>query len=267
MGKIILTKEQEQQLINTYLLGKSQKESGKKVGVGYKVVQRVLQKNNIPIRTQGESRTLYHVNNNFFKVQSRSMAYILGLLGSDGCVAQNKNIVYIELQREDKPILEKINKILENERPIQDYTTGRGYENSKLYFYSKEIKKDLAMYHIIPNKTYDSNYAFPELLKEEFYMDYIRGLFDGDGCIKSSNHCVTWQIDTGCKDIAYKIQKYLASLGIEAKIAILPKVHINLYRVYCYNQQNCKKIFSLLYKDTDLYLQRKYNKFIELLKF
>ena len=265
MGKTILTQEQINTIINSYLSGKSQKESGKEVGVGYKVVQRVLKENNITIRSQGESRTKYHVNDDFFKTQSPEMAYILGLLGSDGCVAQNKNIIYIELQRQDKAILEKVNNILQNERPIQDYITGRGYENSKMYFYSKTIKEDLADFHIVPNKTYSNEYKFPELLEEKYYADYIRGLFDGDGCIKDSNHCITWQIDTGSQDIAIQLQKYLTTLGIEAKILTLPKTNINIYRLYCYNQKNCKKVFSLIYNNSELYLQRKYDKFKSLL--
>lgn len=265
MGKIYLTKKQEQIIIDKYLQGASQKESGKAVGVGYKIVQRVLKENNISIRTQGESRTLYKVNNDFFKTQTREMAYILGLLGSDGCVAKNKNVIYIELQRQDRDILEKINTIIGNERPVQDYTTGRGYENSKMYFYSKEIKQDLAEYHIIPNKTYETEYRFPEKLKKEFYFDYIRGLFDGDGCIKTTNPTITWQIDTSSKDIAEQICLYLQSFDIEAKISILPKTNISIYRIYCYNKKNCKKLFNLLYHDTNLFLKRKNDKFIELL--
>lgn len=265
MGKIYLTKDQEQIIIDKYLQGASQKESGQAVGASYKIVQRVLKENNIPIRTQGKSRTLYHVNNNFFKTQTREMAYILGLLGSDGCVARNKNVIYIELQRQDRDILEKVNTIIGNERPVQDYTTGRGYENSKMYFYSKEIKQDLAKYHIIPNKTYEAEYKFPEELREEFYFDYIRGLFDGDGCIKASNPTITWQIDTSSKDIAEKVCSYLQSFNIEAKISTLSKTNINIYRIYCYNKNNCKKLFDLLYYNTNLFLKRKKDKFIELL--
>ena len=267
MGKIILSKEKEAIIIKNYLNGLSQRASGEAVGVSYKIVQNVLKENNIPIRSQGESRTKYHVNNDFFKTQSREMAYILGLLGSDGCVARDQNIIYIELQRQDKPLLEQVNIILQNERPIADYTTGRGYENSKLYFYSAEVKKDLKKYHIIPNKTYDSDYIFPELLEEQYYCDYIRGLFDGDGCIKSTNPTITWQIDTSSKDIADKVCAYLNQKNINAKIGILPKTNINIYRIYCYNKQNCHKIFDLLYNNTNLYLKRKYLHFLELLNF
>lgn len=266
MGKIHLTKEQILTIINGYSQGLSQKASGKLVNVSAKVAKRVLEENNISLRSQGETRTIFHVNNDFFKIQSREMAYILGLLGSDGCVARNKNVVYIELQRQDKEILEKINTILENERPISDYVTGRGYENSKMYFYSSEIKKDLAKYNIIPNKTYDKQYKFPELLEEKYYFDYFRGLFDGDGCIKSTNPTITWQIDTSSKDIANKICEYLNRYGIEVKISVLPKTNIDIYRVYCYNKKNCRKIFELLYNNTDLYLKRKYLKFVELLE-
>ena len=266
MGKIYLTKQQISTIINGYQNGLSQKASGALVNVSAKVVKRVLEDNGIQIRTQSETRTLFHINNDFFKTQSREMAYILGLLGSDGCVARNKNLIYIELQRQDKEILEKINLILENERTVSDYITGRGYENSKMYFYSSEIKKDLAKYYIIPNKTYDNNYRFPDLLEEKYYFDYIRGLFDGDGCIKSTNPTITWQIDTSSADIANKVCNYLNANNINAKISILPKTNINIYRVYCYNKANCEKLFELLYNNTDLYLERKHSKFVELLK-
>ena len=266
MGKIILTKQQEKNIIEHYLNGMSQKKSGELENVGYKVVQRILKENNIKIRKPEEKRTKFHVNENFFKTQSREMAYILGLLGADGCVARNKNVISIELQRQDKEILEKINSIIGNERPVSDYITGRGYENSKMYFYSSEIKKDLKNYHIIPNKTYEKEYCFPEKLNEQYYIDYIRGLFDGDGCVKASNPTICWQIDTSSKDIAEKICNYLKSFEINVKISTLPKTNMNIYRVYCYNKQNCNKIFNLLYNKTDLYLKRKYNKFINLLK-
>ena len=89
MGKISLTKQQEKNIIEHYLNGMSQKKSGELENVGYKVVQRILKENNIKIRKPEEKRTKFHVNDNFFKTQNREMAYILGLLGSVGCVASN----------------------------------------------------------------------------------------------------------------------------------------------------------------------------------
>lgn len=268
MGKsIILTKEQEDQIVYNYTVLKyGQKKSGAFIPVSDKIVKKVLLKNGIHIKTIQETNVnKYFVNHNYFKEQSEDMAYWIGILGSDGSVNRNENQIYIELQRKDRELLEKLNFSIENQRPVKDYETGRGYENSKLYFYSSEIKKDLEKYKIIPNKTYDKSYGFPDLLEEQYYKDYIRGLFDGDGSIKRGNS-ITWQIDTGSLDIVLKIQAFLAKKGIETQYMILKKTNIDIYRIYCYGKEKAQKIYNLLYTtNSSLYLKRKKDKFEELL--
>lgn len=266
--QIDLTEEQEKQIIYNYtVLKQGLRTAGKFIPVSDKIVTKVLAKYNIHHRTVQEANiNKYFVNHDYFKKQSHDMAYWLGILGSDGCVASNKNQIYIELQRSDKELLEKLNKTIENERPVQDYTTGKGYENSKLYFFSKEIKKDLQKYHIIPNKTYNQEYKFPEKLSQEYYFDYIRGLFDGDGCIKEVHGTPCFQIDTGSLDIAEHIVEIFKKYNIELKIQTLPKKNMDIYRVYAYSQEKNKKIYNLLYKDDPyLYLNRKKQKFLDLL--
>lgn len=267
MGKRVLTKDEENQIIYNYtILKMSQKNSGAFIKVSDKVVKRVLKENNIPIRTQGESRQKYFIKKDYFLNQTPNMAYILGLLASDGCVHGSKNLIYIELQRNDKELLEKVNKELENTRPIKDYESTKGYLNSKLWFYSKEAKDQLKEYHIIPNKTYSNDFKFPETLKEEFYIDYIRGLFDGDGSIKDTNCTPTWQIDSSSKDIIENIQQILLKYNIETKIQEKQSKNIPLYRIYCYGQKKCRKIYELLYNNAEIFMARKKEKFENLLK-
>lgn len=265
--QVNLTKEQEEQIIYNYtVLHYGQKKSGAFIPVSDRIVKRVLQEHNIHIKTIQETNVnKYWINHNYFKTQSEDMGYWLGILGSDGCIASNTNQIYIELQRGDKELLEKLNKTIENERPIKDYETGRGYENSKIYFYSKEIKKDLAIYNIIPNKTYDKNYTFPYLLNKQYYKDYIRGLFDGDGCIKKGTS-ITFQIDVGRKEIAEEIINYFKENNIDLSITELPKTNVILYRIYGYGKAKCQKIYNIIYNtNSDLFLKRKKNKFEELL--
>ena len=269
MGKsIILTKEQEEQIIYNYTVLKyGQKKSGAFIPVGDSVVKKVLIKHKIPIKSIQETNVnKLFVNHNYFKTQSEDMAYWIGILGSDGSVNKSENQIYIELQRQDKELLEKLNQSIENARPVKDYETARGYENSKLYFYSAEIKKDLAGYKIIPNKTYDKNYGFPYLLNKEYYKDYIRGLFDGDGSIKSGNS-LTWQIDSGSLEIILEIQKFLKEKGIETQYCVLPKKNIDIYRIYCYGKEKIQKIYNLIYNtNSSLYIKRKRDKFEMYLK-
>lgn len=269
MGKsIILTEEQEQRIIYNYtVLRYGQKRSGAFIPVGDKVVKRVLIKHNIPIKSIQETNVnKFFINHDYFKTQSEDMAYWIGILGSDGSVNREKNQVYIELQRQDRELLEKLNLTIENQRPVRDYETARGYKNSKIYFYSAEIKKDLAKYKIVPNKTYSKEYGFPFLLERQYYIDYIRGLFDGDGSIKQGSS-VIWQLDSGSLEIILEIQKFLKNeYNIETQYTICPKKNVNIYRLYCYGKEKVFKIYNLFYNTkSNLFLQRKKQKFEELL--
>lgn len=269
MGKIIVPQEQLEKIIYNYQnLKMAQGKAGKEFGYSAKIVKRLLQENNIYIRSQSEARQKYHIKENYFKNETRNMAYILGLLASDGCVASNKNIIYIELQRSDKELLEKVNEELGNERPVKDYCTSDGYENSKIYFYSKEAKQQLSEYNIIPNKTYSPNFGFPKKLNKQFWIDYIRGFFDGGGCIKDSNYTPTWEINSVNLDVIQTMQTFFKQEHqIELNIQTFTKNrNIPMYRLYCYGQEKCHKIFDLLYNNTDLFLNRKKEKFISLLK-
>ena len=219
MGKsIILTKEQEEKIIYNYtVLRYGQKKSGAFIPVSDKIVKKVLLKHNIPIKNIQETNVnKYFINHNYFKEQSEDVGYWIGILGSDGSVNRNKNEIYIELQRQDRELLEKLNSAIENQRPIRDYETARGYENSKIYFYSAEIKKDLKEFKIIPNKTYDKNYGFPFKLNKEYYKDYLRGLFDGDGNISTIGGTIRYT-STSLKLIK-DIREVLWSLGYSSRL-------------------------------------------------
>lgn len=139
-----LTLEEEKEICRLYQNGLSRIKLCEQFHRTDKTIKNILNKYNVHIRAIQESNvSKYKINDSFFELnkQNHNTAYILGMLASDGCVAGNENCIYIELQREDKEILEKINFILENERPVKDYETASGYLNSKLYFFFKENKR------------------------------------------------------------------------------------------------------------------------------
>ena len=248
------------------------RESRHKISIEYKMsdslIMRILKDNNIKIRSLQEQRiSRYKINENFFNpdLQSKEMAYILGLISSDGCISSSDNQIYIELQRGDRELLEKVNKILENEREVKDYIPSSGYENSKIYFFSAKIKEDLKKYNVVPNKTYSKDFIAPDILKKEFFIYYLLGYFDGNGCVKSSRDWTAWQIDTPSKCVAEYIQKNLLELGIDTNIKEEKKVNISIYRCITYKKANIKRIYELFYTNNNLYLERKYEKFSQLI--
>ena len=272
MSKTILTKEQEKEIIYKYsILGMSKNKLRLEYNVSEGTIKRALLRNNVHLRTIKETNiSKYYIQQDFFEYekQNSNSAYVLGLLASDGTIAKNENMVCIELQQSDREILEKINKVLKNERPIKDYERSNGYKNSKLYFFSRKIKEDLAFYDIIPNKTYEAD-DFIKNIKIEYFWDFIRGFFDGDGSIVNPNGTIRWQLDGVCLKTLQHIQQIIQDeYNIETKIVFSPdeRSTVPKYRLYCYSQEKCKKIFNFMYKDNCLKLNRKYNHFFELLK-
>lgn len=264
----VFTKEQEDSIIYDYVvLKEGRKKIGAKFGVSDSKILNILKKHGVHIRSiQEANSSRYKINEDFFTSQNENMAYLLGLIASDGCISNTDNQIYIELKREDKDLLIKVNNLLQNEREVKDYETGRGYLNSKIYFYSSKIKKDLRDYNIVPNKTYSKDFKFPNMLQKQYYWDFIRGYFDGNGSTVNAGGSIRWQLDTPSEDMANKICAFLNENDIAATIEKLPKVNIVIYRVYAYNKTNAKKIFDFLYKDKTIFLQRKKDKFISLMK-
>lgn len=274
MSKPMFSEEIQLEICKKYQNGISRNVLKKEYSCSDNAILNALKRHNITIRGIKESNiSKFKINQDFFEIdkQTCQSAYILGLLASDGCVASQENCVYIELQRQDRELLEKINTVLENERPVKDYCTIKGYENSKLYFFSRKIKTDLAQYNIIPNKTQYNN-DFMQNIVQDYEIDYIRGHFDGDGSIKWSNGSITFQIDSTSEKTLKHIQQTLLRFGIETKIVEKDDksvVNLTVYRLYCYGYEKCSKIFDLFYNTTPstklLRMERKYNHFLDLL--
>lgn len=253
--------------INKYGLIKT----GKNNGVGERIVRRVLLENKIHIRSRGEAAILsniqrrqFNLNDNYFSIENSNMAYLLGFLASDGTVDKKNNRIKIGLSSVDREFLVKIKEELNYEGDILDYTTSNGFLISELTFTSQQIKKDLAKYSIIPNKTF--TFKFPKNLNKKYWVDFIRGYFDGDGSVSTAgNNAIRWQICSATKDVLETIINFFYEEYHIKKVSILeqPRKNSTLY-YFQYSTNATKEIFSILYKKDGLKLSRKYLKFKEL---
>ena len=267
MKKRIFTKEEIDKVIYNYtVLGMGQKKAGAEFNMNDRLVKRLLLENNIPIKSIQETNvSKYKINHNYFSIQGHNQAYIIGFLGADGNISSKDNRIDLELFPADYEILEKIREELGLERPIKIYECANGYIKNKLYFHSAQIKKDLMNYGLVPNKTYSKDYHFPYILEDKYIIDYIRGLFDGDGSVKMTGNSLTFQIDSSNKMILRHIQNFLLqNYCIGTEISEQKKKNVILYRLYCYGE-NAKAIYRILYTPNSLFLKRKKDKWEELI--
>ena len=252
--------------VNRYGLIKT----GKQNGVGDRIVRRILLESKIHIRSQSEAaiianiqRRQFNLNDNYFSSENERMAYLLGFLASDGTIDKKNNRIKIGLSSVDKDFLIMIKKELGYEGDILDYQTSNGFNVSELTFTSQQIKKDLAKYNIVPNKTF--TYTFPESLNKKYWIDFIRGYFDGDGSVSTAGpHAIRWQICAANKQVLEKIIDFFYEEYSIEKVSILVQMKEHPLYYFQYSTTATKKIFSILYKENCLKLPRKYFKFKEL---
>ena len=237
-------------------------------------ITQTLKENGVQLRTYVEAKQLgrkYELNDNFFKNQNHNMAYILGLIAADGNVAKRENGIFIELHSQDEYLLEEINKITGNTRPLKHYIhkhpNGTETPATKFCAWSAEWKQDLAKYGIVPNKTFILQP--PTFLNKEYYISFIKGYFDGDGSIWKRRNSDRYTISFvgASKPFIQWIRKILINqYGILTSNLNIDTTSIGtqIYRFTIEQKDSMYKLYYLWYDTEDtstIYLVRKKEKF------
>jgi len=119
----------------------------------------------------------YRVREDVFdNIDCPEKAYWLGFIAADGGVEDcGYYRLFISLGKKDRSHLERFRSFMESDVPI------RPVENSYVIRISrKHVVKALGKYGIVPNKTRTLTISG---IPNEYYSDFIRGYFDGDGCL------------------------------------------------------------------------------------
>lgn len=205
-------------------------------------------------------------NHEYFSKESANMAWILGFIASDGTIHKKENEIKIGLAQKDVEILERIKKELSMENQVKLYTNNKGYDCCRLSWNSEKHKKDLAKYSIVPEKTFILKPPYE--LDRKYWIDYIRGYFDGDGSVNTNGkNGIRFSICSATEEILRWIIDYLYEEFGVPKVNILQKQGVHTLYYFGYSTNSTKKIYNILYStDSNLYLQRKKDKFEELIK-
>lgn len=195
----------------------------------------------------------HKVDEAFFDlIDTESKAYFLGLMFSDGSVSRNQ--FYIKLKDED--ILLKFKEELKCDYPIlyREFP----YKSYTLQISSQTLCNSLIKLGCTPNKT--KTIELP-ILETGLYKHFIRGFFDGDGCLQLNDKKYKCRFDlaSASKVFLEQIRPLITNkaksngyLGKETKYNVW---HLN------YSGHQVQNILDWLYNDSNFYLQRKYIKY------
>jgi hypothetical protein len=197
-------------------------------------------------------------NTVFNKIDTEEKAYWLGFLYADGCVYKNRPRLELSLQKSDTSHLNKFKNFLKYEYPIIEDSF-----RCRLSINNKQIYNDLLKLGCIPNKSLILLYPTKEQLPEEYTIPFVRGYFDGDGSI------ITRKTRIGTEYLNLSLigtSEFLNSLQKEMnwKFSKLykDKRHKNNTFFLSYNGKYVLNMFDILYSNSNIHLDRKYDKYI-----
>jgi uncharacterized protein (DUF433 family) len=171
-GKI--TRTQVQQIAEEYKQGTSSTALAIKFGITVQTVFNCCHHYLVQSRTRGDYPTTrkHFFNENFFHFWSPNMAYVLGLITTDGNLSSGTLRIY----QKEVDLLDKVQQTIGSSVPY-DYCGSRDNPIPTLRLHSKVMVKDLNHLGIHPNKS-----LVVRAPSEIFHpQDYFRGVFDGDG--------------------------------------------------------------------------------------
>ncbi len=105
------------------------------------------------------------------------MAWVLGLLMSDGCLHKDYYCNRIEWYQKDKQLLNQIRKALKSTHPIKPFKCND--EHWVLQVDNKHMFNSLLQLGLTPKKSF--TVKLPDNVPQIYLRHLIRGLFDGDG--------------------------------------------------------------------------------------
>ena len=227
-------------------------------------VSKLLKKNGVEI-----DRFKYHFNEHYFdQVDSQDKAYILGLLWADGHNRVDKGGVILELQEDDKDLLEQINDLTENERPLRKVALNernKAWKNQyNLLWQSKYFSSVLNSYGMSQRKSLVLE--FPAWLNEELYPHFIRGYMDGDGCVCYMKQNRKIQVSmVGTRMFLEYVQKICASIGVKSYITHDKRANEVICQFAIVSNISSVNFLNWIYQDANLKMERKYNKYQQFL--
>jgi hypothetical protein len=238
---------------------------GELYGVNHNTIYRFLKRHGKKPRKVNEYVRKYTVTDEYFKsINSFDKAYFLGFLYADGSLNTQNYSVSLSLASKDHNILEIFKKYTKFNGPISKRISKnpRHSDVSSMVIYNKNFYENTLLTGLIPCKSLTITFPSENILPKHLQWHFIRGYFDGDGCIcdKLQGNKKCFSI-LGTSDLLSDITRIFESVGI-SKRNIYKKGSENVFYFSTTKKSDINIIKKHMYEDSeDCLLQRKFAKF------
>lgn len=242
-----IIKATDEEVIKAVKESESIHSAAKKLNMLPSSLTKRMVKLNIQIEKEKDYRK-YKVNDDSFSKLNAETAYWLGFIAADGSVVGDT--LRFVLNKRDEETLQRFLNFCKSDYKINYHTSyyidGDGVKHEfdavNLKITSKKIVRDLAKYGIIQNKK-NMDIPFIDYIPEKYKLDFIIGLFDGDGSVTPESYSIT--ISTNKANLN-EIAMLLSTLGINYYTSDRGSVNV----IYISNMTNYNK-FKTMYLDRE----------------
>ena len=194
MPKCILTNEDKEEI-----LLKSDRFTAKQLAEQYGCSRSTILKIWMDNNYHKQPGFSYYVNDNYFSIiDTPNKAYVAGLIASDGnlykrnaeCSGQIR--LSFKMGDSEQILLTNIMNDMEATNPIKTilkHNNNKCFNQIATTIVSQQIFDDLCNMGITPKKTWDMKINDVMMnIPTQFMRDFLRGYFDGDGCISGTTY-------------------------------------------------------------------------------
>lgn len=212
-------------------------------------------------------RRVHSIDENYFeKIDTPNKAYFLGLIAADGNVGSKNSKIKLSLHENDRDILESFRIDIKYSKELELLKKKKelGWNRSNQFMINIDCKKlhnDLINCGIIPNKTLLLTFPSKDQVPNDLINHYIRGFFDGDGCIHVQKNNKAGISFANNQIFCNQLRDYFTTIDI--KSTVIKHSFNNCYYTRIFTQEDIYKLYKFMYSETDglVFLKRKKDKF------
>lgn len=197
----------------------------------------------------------------FENIDTEEKAYWLGFLYADGSVGSAEDKIELSLAEKDLRQIEKFKECLGLKNKICYREATKSY---RISFRSQSCKQDLIKQGCVPKKSLILK--FPTEQQVPFYLirHFIRGYFDGDGWFTNTSECFQVGI-IGTQDFINGFLQVIENINKSNKIFDVHRSD-GAKRYVFGAYQDILNFLNWIYKDANIYLDRKYEHYLDFLQ-
>jgi len=245
--------------------GETQKSMAQTLSVSLNTIRRQMKK--LGLKGQSEGVRKYEINSTLFdSIDSPAKAYWLGFLLADGCLAKSANTyraLRLSIQDRDRLHLEAFAKFVGYGGKIHE-SDRDGHRRISVVFNDVRMGQQLTKHGWLDYKS-GKDSRIIDIVPDQFFSVFIRGYFDGDGCISSQKRKHRqkrrWYANIVCK-YSNHLEKMRDRIIADGGPNNIVRDRNGVFALVYANLNNVRQFHDYIYRDDFGYcLQRKKVKF------